>query len=77
MTKHVHSFAERHPQLRDRIVKLADRSSTFNDLCSRFGSLWDSLNELENEPVDTESVRREVKHLETEMLSMFHDQMRV
>lgn len=77
MTKHVHSFAERHPQMREKILDLSDRSSAFNDLCARFGSLWDSLNELENEPVDTEQVRKHVKHLESEMLSMFHDQMRV
>ena len=77
MSKHVHSFAERHPQMREKIVSLADRSSAFNDLCSRFGRLWDSLNELENEPVDTEQVRREVKHLEAEMLTMFYDNMRV
>lgn len=77
MTKHVHSFAERHPQMREKIFSLADNSTAFNDLCSRFGRLWDSLNELENEPVDTERVRKEVKHLESEMLTMFHDQMRI
>jgi len=77
MSNHVHSFAERHPKLRDKILKLADRSSPFNDVCSRFGHLWDRLNELENEPVDTERVKREVKNLETEMLAMVHDQMRM
>lgn len=77
MSRHVHSFAERHPQMREKIMDLADSSTAFNDLCSRFGRLWDSLNELENEPVDTERVRSEVKHLESEMLVMFHDQMRI
>lgn len=77
MSKHVHSFAERHPSMRDNILKLADRSSSFSDVCTRFGHLWDSLNELENEPVDTERLKREVKNLETEMLAMVHDQMRV
>lgn len=77
MTKHVHSFAERHPKFREKILNLADRSSAFNDVCSRFGRVWDCLNELENEPVDTEQVRREIKHLESEMLAMVHDQMRV
>ncbi|MFZ0488299.1 MAG: hypothetical protein WAL83_14985 [Arenicellales bacterium] len=77
MSKHVHSFAERHPKLRDKILELADRSSSFNDVCSRFGHLWDRLNELENEPVDAERIKREVKHLETEMLAMVHDQMRM
>lgn len=77
MTRHVHSFAQRHPRMQEKIFSLADRNSAFNDLCSRFGRVWDSLNELENEPVDTEKVRREVRHLEAEMLAMFHDQMRV
>ncbi len=77
MSKHVHSFAERHPGMREKILTLADSSSAFNDLCARFGRVWDSLNELENEPVDTEKVRREVEHLETEMLSMFQANMRV
>lgn len=77
MSQHVHSFAERHPGKRETIHTLADSSSAFNDLCARFGRVWDSLNELENEPVDTEKVRREVTHLETEMLSIFQSQMRV
>jgi uncharacterized protein YdcH (DUF465 family) len=77
MVNHIHSFAERHPKLRDRILDLADRSSAFNDVCSRFGRIWDGLNELENEPGEAERVRREVKHLEQEMLAMYHDQMRV
>lgn len=77
MSKHVHSFAERHPDFSDKIVELANRSSAFSDVCGRFSRLWDSLNELENEPVDTDRVRKEVKHLEMEMLAMVHDQMRV
>lgn len=77
MSKHVHSFAERHPQLRDKILALADRSSSFSDVCTRFGHVWDRLNELENEPVDTDRVKKEVQHLEREMLAMVHDQMRV
>lgn len=77
MSKPVHSFAERHPEVRERILELAARSSAFNDVCTRFSRVWDCLNELENEPVDTEHVRKEVKNLESEMLAMVHDQMRV
>jgi len=77
MSKHVHSFAERHPEMADRVRQLAASSAAFNDICGRFERLWDSLNELENEPVDTERARRELRHLEMEMLAMFHDQMRV
>lgn len=77
MSKHVHSFAERHPELKDDILEMAKRSSAFGEVCSRFTRLWDSLNELENEPVETDNVRREIKHLESEMLAMVHDQMRV
>lgn len=73
----MHSFADRHPQMRETIVDLAGHNAAFNDLCYRFGRLWDSLNELENEPVQTEQVRTEVNHLETEMLAIFRDQMRV
>lgn len=77
MANHVHSFAERHPHLRDQILDLAGRNTAFNDVCARFGRIWDGLNELENEPGDAERVRREVKNLEQEMLSMYDNQMRV
>lgn len=77
MSDHVHSFADRHPELKDEVMEMAKRSPAFSDICSRFTRLWDTLNELENEPVSTEQVRREVKHLETEMIAMVHDQMRV
>jgi hypothetical protein len=77
MTNPVYSFADRHPDERHSVLELADRSTAFNDLCSRFARVWDSLNELENEPVETERVRREVKDLEAEMLLMFQNQARV
>lgn len=77
MSGHVHSFADRHPEMRETIFDLAGNHAAFNDLCTRFGRLWDSLNELENEPADTEQARREVKHLESEMLAIFQNQMRV
>lgn len=77
MSRHVHSFAERHPDMQETIVDLAGSNAAFNDLCSRFGRLWDSLNELENEPIDTEQVRTEVKHIESEMLAILQNQLRV
>jgi hypothetical protein len=77
MSSPVHSFAERHPDYKEAIKEMAEKNSAFGGVCERFGRLWDSLNELENEPVDTERLRREVGHLEREMLAMVHDQMRV
>ena len=77
MSKHVHSFTERHPDMGDAIHKIAENNAAFSDLVGRFDRLWDRLNELENEPVDTERLRKEVLHLEREILSMLHDQMRV
>lgn len=77
MVDHVHSFAERHPKLREKILDLADRNSAFNDVCTRFGRIWDGLGELENEPGEAERVRREVKDLEQEMLAIYEDHMRV
>ncbi|HSH43020.1 MAG TPA: hypothetical protein VK973_12920 [Arenicellales bacterium] len=77
MTNPVHSFAERHPGMRDSVIEMAGHSTAFNDLCMRFARVWDSLNELENEPVDTERVRREVKSLEAEMLLVFQNQARM
>jgi hypothetical protein len=63
--------------MEQQIKSLASRSSAFSDVCTRFGRLWDGLNELDGEPVDTQRVQNEVKHLETLMLSMLNDQMRV
>jgi hypothetical protein len=77
MSKHVHSFAERHPGMEEGVRKLAASNAAFSDICGRFERLWDSLNENENEPVDADRARRELRHLEQEMLAMFHDQMRV
>jgi hypothetical protein len=77
MSKHVHSFSERHPDMGEKIKKVSGGSTAFGDICSRFDRLWDRLNELENETVDTEQLRKEVLHLEREMLAMVHDQMRV
>lgn len=72
-----HSLAERHPDKRDAIIAMSKSSSAFNDICKRFGSLWDCLNEVDANPADAERMRAEVRHLETEMLAFFHDQMRV
>lgn len=77
MSKHVHSFAERHPEMEERIRGLAACSTAFSDVCTRFGRVWDGLNELDQEPMRTEKVERELRHLETLMLAMAHDQMRV
>lgn len=77
MSKHVHSFAERHSQMEERIRALADHSTAFSDVCYRFGRVWDSLNELDQEPIRTEQIQRELRHLETLMLAMAQDQMRV
>lgn len=77
MSKHAHSFVERHPQMEERIQALADRSTAFSDVCTRFGRMWDSLNELDQEPFRAEQVQRELRHLETLMLAMAQDQMRV
>ena len=77
MTAHVHSFAERHPERREAILGLSKTNTAFNDICSRFASLWDCLNEVEASEERTERMRKEVRHLEAEMLAMFHDQVRV
>lgn len=77
MTKHVHSFAERHPDMEDQIRALAARSTAFSDMCTRFARVWDSLNELDQEPMRTEEVQHELRHLETLMLAMAQQQMRV
>jgi len=76
MTKYVHSFADRHPDRKEKIMEMAEQNTAFGDVCNRFGRLWDSLNEMENEPVNTERVQNEVHNLEMELLSMI-DQMRV
>ncbi len=70
-------IAERHPQMEERIRALADRSTAFSDVCAHFGRVWDSLNELDQEPMRTKQVQRELRHLETLMLAMAQDQMRV
>jgi len=77
MSDHVHSFADRHPDEKSEVLEMAKRSPAFSDVCSRFTRLWDRLNELENEPVDTDRLRKEVQHLEREMIAMVHDQLRV
>lgn len=77
MSAHAHSLAERHPAKRDSILSLSRNNTAFNDLCSRFGRLWDCMNEVDAPEQDTRRMRKEVQHLETEMLAMFHDQMRV
>ena len=77
MSAHAHSLAGRHPSQRDSILSLSRSNTAFNDLCSRFGRLWDCMNEVDAGEVDTQRLRKEVQHLETEMLAMFHDQMRV
>ena len=77
MSAHIHSFAERHPEQRDTILGLAKNHTAFNDICSRFANLWDCLNEVDPNDEGTERMRKEVRHLEAEMLAMFHDQMRV
>ena len=77
MSAHIHSFAERHPEKRDVIMGLAKNNTAFNDICSRFGRLWDCLNEIETGAEGSEQMRNEVRHLEAEMLAMFHDQVRV
>lgn len=77
MTRHAHSLAERHPEKKDSILKLARQNSAFDDVCGRFGQLWDSLNEMENEPADSERMRRELKHLELAMLNMMSDHTRL
>lgn len=76
MSAHVHSLAERHPEKRDVILGLAQHTA-FNDICSRFASLWDCLNEVDANEEGTERMRNEMRHLEAEMLALFHDQMRV
>lgn len=77
MSAHVHSFAERHPEKRDLIMGLSKTNTAFNDICGRFGRLWDCLNEVEATEEGTKRMREEVRHLEAEMLAMFHDRMRV
>jgi len=77
MNQHVHSFIERHPGVKEKILDLAEKDVAFSDLCARFAGLWDQLNELENEPVSTEALRREVRHLEAEMLAIMVNQSRV
>jgi len=73
--KYVHSFAERHPDKREKIEKMAEQNSAFRDMCERFGRMWDSLNELEREPAKAEQTRNDARNLEQEMLSMV-DHMR-
>ena len=77
MTKHAHSMAGRHPDRRKEILGIAENNAAFEDLCGRFGKLWDSLNELENEPGDTERLHHELKHLELEVLNMLSGHGRV
>lgn len=43
----------------------------------RCGRVWDSLNELDGELVNMRDGQNEVKHLESLVLAMLHDQMRV
>jgi len=75
LMKHVHSFAERHPDKREKILSMAEQNSAFKDMCARFGRMWDSLNEMENEPQKADQARNEARNLEQEMLSMV-DHMR-
>ena len=77
MARYAHSFAERHPEQRDSIMDLARSNSAFDDLCGRFGRVWDRLNELEGEPGEVDRVRKEVKHLELEMLNLMTGSGRV
>lgn len=77
MSADSHSLAERHPAKRDTIMSLSRSNAAFNDICSRFGRLWDCMNEVDAGAGDTQRMRKEVQHLEAEMLAMFHDQMRV
>jgi hypothetical protein len=77
MTRHAHSLAERHPDRKDSILELANQNSAFDDVCGRFSQLWDRLNEMENEPADSERMRRELKHLELAMLNMMSNHTRL
>lgn len=70
MSKHAHSFAERHPEKKEEILRRAEQDSAFHDMCQRFGELWDSLSETETDPSDADRRRSEAKKLELEMLSM-------
>ena len=72
MSAHAHSLAERHPTKRDTILSLSQSNAAFNDICGRFGRLWDCMNEVDAADGNTQRMRREVQHLETEMLAMFH-----
>jgi uncharacterized protein YdcH (DUF465 family) len=81
MSNAAHSFARRHPHLHDVVHSLFETNEAFNDLCRRFGRVWDRLNEVENSDVgiplrEHDSLRREALELEYEMLGLLRDNMR-
>ncbi len=81
MAEPQHSFAERFPEMKDAILELFQTNVAFQEICTKFGKVWDQLNELEQGDVaghggEPERLRKEASNLEYEMLNMLRDHMR-